>query len=346
MILPFLIAWFTTWINRHQEQAIAYLIEENRILKAKHQGRRLYLTDADRRRLAILAHPIDRKRLKAVATIITVETLHRWYRHLVAQQGHGTAHHQKLGRPRVAIEIETLVVRMAEENASWGYRRLQGALANVGYHIDKITVRNILRRHHIDPAPQRHQTGMSWAQFVTIHWAVLTATGFFTEGIKPLAEVQTAAMQLGQDLVTSCIELLGPTHDGLLGVMRAGKQLRYRLGSALLSWARVWLAELETPCHSVVNRKAVGSIEGPRVCHPRLSTPASRQRLVRRAQPEREPPPDSSPRLTVARQRHPWESSASESRLWSAASVEYARSQRQHQSRHGDLCTPAVPAAA
>jgi putative transposase len=105
----------------------------------------------------------------------------------------------------VTIALETLVVRMAEENASWGYRRIQGALAHVGYHIDKITMRNILRHHHIDPAPQRHQTGMSWVQFVTIHWAVLTATGFFTEGIKPLAEMQMAAMQLGQALVTSCL---------------------------------------------------------------------------------------------------------------------------------------------
>ena len=74
MILQCLIAWFTTWINRHQAHAITYLIEENRILKAKHQGRRLHLTEADRRRLAILAHPIDPKRLKAVATIVTLAT--------------------------------------------------------------------------------------------------------------------------------------------------------------------------------------------------------------------------------------------------------------------------------
>jgi hypothetical protein len=118
MILQCLIAWFTTWINRHQAHAIAYLTEENRILKAKHKGRQLNLTDADRRRLAVLAHPIDRKRLKDVATIVTVETLHRWYWRLVTQQGHDTAHHKKPGRPRVAIEIESLVVRMAEENAS------------------------------------------------------------------------------------------------------------------------------------------------------------------------------------------------------------------------------------
>jgi hypothetical protein len=52
---------------------------------------------------------------------------------------------------------------MAAENATWGYRRIQGALKNLGHHIDAITVRNILRRHHLEPAPQRRKAGMSWA---------------------------------------------------------------------------------------------------------------------------------------------------------------------------------------
>lgn len=50
----------------------------------------------------------------------------------------------------------------------------------MGHHIDKLTVRNILRRHHIDPAPQRRKAGMSWGQFVKLHWEVLAATDFFT----------------------------------------------------------------------------------------------------------------------------------------------------------------------
>jgi putative transposase len=72
------------------------------------------------------------------------------------------------------------VVRMAAENRTWGYRRIQGALANLGHAIDAITVRNILRRHHMEPAPQRRQAGMSWSQFLTLHWKVLAATDFFT----------------------------------------------------------------------------------------------------------------------------------------------------------------------
>ena len=72
------------------------------------------------------------------------------------------------------------MVQMAEENPRWGYRRIQGALANLGHRIDKLTVRNILRRHHLEPAPQRRQGGMSWTQFLKLHWEVLAATDFFT----------------------------------------------------------------------------------------------------------------------------------------------------------------------
>jgi putative transposase len=180
MILHVLIAMLAGWLQRHQQQVIAYLQEENRVLKAKLGGRRLRLTDTERRRLAALAHPLGRQRLKEVATISTPDTLLRWYKRLIAQQFDGSQHRGKLGRPRVSEEIEHLVMRMAEENPTWGSRRIQGALANLGHHIDKLTVRNILRRHHREPALQRRKAGMSWGQFLKLHWEVLAATDFFT----------------------------------------------------------------------------------------------------------------------------------------------------------------------
>src|SRR5262245_13327266 len=180
MILHILIAMVAGWLQRHQQQVIAYLHEENRVLKAPLGGRRLRLTDTERRRLAALAHPLGRKRLQELATLVRPETLLRWCKQLVAQKFDGSRQRRALGRPRVAEEIEQLVIRMAEENATWGYRRIQGALANLGHQIDKITVRNILRRHHIDPAPQRRKAGMPWAQFLKMPWNVLAATDFFT----------------------------------------------------------------------------------------------------------------------------------------------------------------------
>ena len=80
MILHVLIAMVAGWVQRHQQQVIAYLIEENRVLKAQLGGRRLRLTNSARRRLAALAHPLGRARLKAVATIATPDTLLRWYK--------------------------------------------------------------------------------------------------------------------------------------------------------------------------------------------------------------------------------------------------------------------------
>jgi hypothetical protein len=65
MILHMLIVMIAGWIQRHQQQVISYLIEENRVLKAHRGGRRLRLTDTERRRLAALAYPLGRKRLKA-----------------------------------------------------------------------------------------------------------------------------------------------------------------------------------------------------------------------------------------------------------------------------------------
>jgi hypothetical protein len=175
MILPVLIAMLAGWLQRYQQQAIAYLIEEICVLKAKLGSQRLRLTDTERWRLAALAHPLGRKRLKEIAAVATPDKLLRWYKRLIAQKFDGSTQRRHLGRPRVAEEIEHLVVRMAEENRTWGYRRIQGALANLGHAIDAITVRNILRRHHMEPAPQRRQAGMCWAQFLKMHWEVLAA---------------------------------------------------------------------------------------------------------------------------------------------------------------------------
>jgi putative transposase len=211
MLLPVLIAMVAGWLQRHQQQVITYLYEENRILKAQCSGRRLRLTDTERRRLAALAHPIGRTRLKKLATIATPDTLMRWYHRLIAQKFDGSHHRGRPGRPRVIEEIEQLVVRMAEENPRWGYRRIQGALANLGYEIDAITVRNILRRHYIDPAPRRRQTGMRWTRFLRLHWEVLAATDFFTVEVATWPGLVTYYVLVVMELSTRSVHIAGVT---------------------------------------------------------------------------------------------------------------------------------------
>jgi putative transposase len=211
MILHVLIAMVAGWLQRHQQQVITYLLAENRVLKAHLGGRRLRLTDTERRRLAALAHPIGRTCLKEVATIATPDTLLRWYHRLIAQKFDGSRHRCHLGRPRVIEEIEQLVVRLAEENSAWGYRRIQGALANLGHHINAPTVRNILRRHPLDPAPRRRQTGMSWEQFLKVHWEVLTATDFFTVEVATWHGLVTYYVLLVLELATRRVHMAGIT---------------------------------------------------------------------------------------------------------------------------------------
>jgi transposase InsO family protein len=226
MILHVLIAMVAGWIQRHQQQVITYLHEENRILKAQLGGRRLRLTDTERRRLAALAHPLGRTRLQEVATIATPATLLRWYHRLIAQKFDGSLHRRYLGRPRVAGEIDQLAVRMAEENATWGYRRIQGALANLGYHIDPITVRNILRRHHLDPAPRRRQAGMSWEQFLKLHWEVLAATDFFTVEVATWHGLITYYVLFVMELSTRRVHLAGITpYPNDVFMMQCARQL-------------------------------------------------------------------------------------------------------------------------
>ena len=211
MILQVLIAMIAGWINRHQQQVITYLLEENRVLHAKLGDRPIQFTDAERRRLAALAFPISRKRLKSLTTLATPDTLMRWYKQLVAQKFDGSLKRNKLGRPRVSDKIEALVLQMANDNPTWGYRRIQGSLANLGHRVDKITVRNILRRHHIDPAPKRRQGGMSWSQFLKMHWEVLAATDFFTVDVATWQGLVTYYVLVVMELSTRRVYVAGIT---------------------------------------------------------------------------------------------------------------------------------------
>ncbi len=226
MILHVLIAMVAGWLQRHQQQVITYLQEENRVLKAQLGGRRLRLTDTERRRLAARAHPLGRKRLKEIAAIATPDTLLRWYKRLIAQKFDGSQQRRPLGRPRVAEEIAQLVMRMAEENPTWGYRRIQGALANLGHAIDAITVRNILRRHHLEPAPQRRKAGMSWPQFLKLHWEVLAATDFFTVEVATWQGLVTYYVLVVMELATRRVQVAGITpHPTAAFMQQCARQL-------------------------------------------------------------------------------------------------------------------------
>ena len=135
----FLLVAAAGWMNRHQQQTIECLRWENRVLREQLRDPRLRFNDAQRRRLAARAKGLGRKLLAEIGTLVTPDTLLAWHRKLIAQKYDG---HEKRGpgRPRAGQEIETLVVRLAEENRAWGYRRIQGALSNLGHKLARSTV--------------------------------------------------------------------------------------------------------------------------------------------------------------------------------------------------------------
>src|SRR5215468_7381109 len=151
--LQVLLVTLAGWINRHQRHVIEYLVEENRVLKGQLTGRRLRLTDDQRRRLAVKGRRLGRRFLRQVATIVTPDTILRWHRQLIARKWTFTP--RRLGRRGIMTEISSLIVRMATENPRWGYTRIQGALKNLGHDVARSTVATVLKATGLPPAPDR-----------------------------------------------------------------------------------------------------------------------------------------------------------------------------------------------
>jgi transposase InsO family protein len=203
-----LVAAMAGWITRQQDAVIEYLREENRVLKQQLGRRRLRLTDAQRRRLAVRGKAIGRRALTEVASLVTPDTILRWHRQLVAQKW--TYKRRSPGRPRIMKIIAELIVRMARENRAWGYTRIQGALQNVGHRVARTTISNIFKENGIDPAPERGKR-TTWSQFLKAHWNVLSAADFFTVEVWGPRGLVTFYVFFVIELATRRIDIAGIT---------------------------------------------------------------------------------------------------------------------------------------
>ena len=195
------------WMNQHQLQVIDYLREENCILREQLGGRRLRLSDDQRRRLAAKAKLLGRRILTEVATIVSPETLLAWHRKLIAEKYDGSGR-RRPGRPRTADQIEALVVRMAQENRDWGYERIQGALSNLGHIVGRTTIADILRRRGVEPAPERSRK-TTWKEFLSQHWQLIVAADFFTVEVWTRRGLQRFFVLFFMELSTRKVEVAG-----------------------------------------------------------------------------------------------------------------------------------------
>ncbi len=206
--LQLLLATFAGWIGRKQTAIITYLVEENRVLKdqLKPDGRWLRFTDDQRRRLAAKGKPLGRKVLRQIATIVTPDTILAWHRKLIAAKW--TYPHKRVGRPGVMKEIRELIVRMAEENPSWGYDRIQGALRHLDHRVARSTIARVLKQHGIHPSSDRP---MSWRTFVRSHAQLIAAADFFTTEVWIARGLVTYFTLFVVDVATRRVYIAGTT---------------------------------------------------------------------------------------------------------------------------------------
>jgi hypothetical protein len=156
--------------------------------------------------------------------LFTPETILRWHRDL-ARRKRTFTHKRRGGRPHIDTACETLILRLARENPSWGYSRIHGELVKLGHSIGRSTVRDVLKRQQVPPAPHRRRTGSTWRSFLTHHGQQILACDFFTV---ETAFLQTLYVFFFIELGTRKVHLAGCTaHPTAAWVVQQARQMSW-----------------------------------------------------------------------------------------------------------------------
>jgi putative transposase len=196
---------------------IEYLKEENRVLRELHGNKRLRFTDKQRQRLAVKGKALGRKVLGEIGSLVTPDTILRWYRQLVAKKYDGSKH-RGVGRPCTKEHIATLVARIATENPTHGYTRIRDVVRGLGFDLSHSTVKRILDAKGIVPAPERSKR-TPWKTFLRAHWGVIAAADFFTVEVMTWTGLVRYHVFFVMDLKTRRVEIAGLTSDAHGGWM-------------------------------------------------------------------------------------------------------------------------------
>jgi hypothetical protein len=158
-----------------------------------------------------------------VATIVTPETLLAWHRRLIEQK------YEPPPAPpaRTPEEIETLMVGMTQENRDWGYERIPGGFSNLGHIIGRTTIADVLRRHGIEPAPERSRK-TTWKEFLRRHWELVVAADFFTVEVSTWRGLLRFFMLFFIELPTPKVEIAGIASGRVGLVDEPDRQESYR----------------------------------------------------------------------------------------------------------------------
>ena len=163
--------------DRDKDAEILVLRHQVTVLQRQLGATRPRLLPGDRAFLAALLHWLPRDVLSRFRLLVRPDTVPRWHRDLLARRHAARSRPGRPGRPRTIRSVRLLVLRLARENPSWGYRRIHGELLVLGIKVAASTVREILRQAGIDPAPDRAST--TWASFLRSQADALLACDFF-----------------------------------------------------------------------------------------------------------------------------------------------------------------------
>jgi putative transposase len=167
--------WLALLARSDRAKDTEILILRHQVAVLQRQVKNPRLSWADRAVLAALARLIPGRQLRQLRLIVSPRTLLRWHASLVRRKW--TYPRRPPGRPRTASAIRELVLEMARDNPSWGYRRIHGELTGIGHKVAPSTVWQILKDAGIDPAPTR--SGQFWWAFLEAQAKTILATDFF-----------------------------------------------------------------------------------------------------------------------------------------------------------------------
>jgi putative transposase len=166
-----LAGWMALLARSTASKDAELLVLRQEVAVLRRQNPRPKLDWADRAVIASLARLLPRPARKS--RLVTPETLLRWHRRLVRWRW---TYPRRGGRPPVDARLVVLIEKMARENPGWGYRRIQGELLGLGIRVGASTVRRVLKRLRIPPAPQR--TRCTWRQLLRSQAATMLACDF------------------------------------------------------------------------------------------------------------------------------------------------------------------------
>ncbi|MET7423150.1 integrase core domain-containing protein [Dactylosporangium sp. NPDC005555] len=204
-----------------RDKDIEILTLRHQLLLLQRQAGKPTFTDTDRVVLAGLLHHLPRQRLCQLLLLVRPDTVLRWHRDLIKRRHAATCTPKRRGRPPTVRSIRALVLRLARENPSWGYRRIHGELAALGIKVAASTVWEILREHGVTPTPQRQST--TWADFLRSQADALLACDFFETHTLTGARLYVFAVI---EHATRRIRILGATaHPTAAWVVQLGRNL-------------------------------------------------------------------------------------------------------------------------